>query len=326
MPRRRPGRATRTASTPAKPAPVRRRQPLVLTATATRMKSLARGGPKSPVYHANIPATCGQLPRPKVPYGVERRKRAAVHQLSGQRARPRRCQRLAKGRGLHRLPRRARDPARQRRQIADFKSSTFRPPAANAMPMWPIPSCRASTARPSRAATGWLRSAPTATASTPSRRPPIPIRLSRSRTFRATSAPAATRACGCRRSSAFPATASPATSTAITAWPRKAARSSPPTAPVAMACTTFCRQAIPAPPSTAPTSTPPAASVTKASRRSSPALRCISRTASVPETSTPSPCAGCGGFTFPSSCSSSAPCFCTTPSSGARKAVARRRS
>ena len=46
------------------------------------------------------------LPRAKVPHGVERRKRAALPLLSGQRARPRRRQRLAKGRGLHRLPRR----------------------------------------------------------------------------------------------------------------------------------------------------------------------------------------------------------------------------
>ncbi len=38
-----------------------------------------------------------------------------------------------------------------------------------------------------------------------------------------------------------------------------------------------------------------------------------------PTTSIPSPCAGCAGSTFRSSCSSSAPCSCTTPSSGAAR-------
>jgi hypothetical protein len=87
------------------------------------------------------------------------------------------------------------------------------------------------------------------------------------------------------------------TSTAITAWPPKAARWWPPTAPVATACTTFCPRAIRAPPSIAPISTPPAASATRASRRSSRARRCIWTTGTRRTTSTPSPCAGCAGFT-----------------------------
>ena len=79
------------------------------------------------------------------------------------------------------------------------------PPAASATPTLQTPSCRAFTGRPSRAATSSPRSAPTATAFTPSRRPPTPTRRSPSRISLATPAPAATKACACRRSSAYPA-------------------------------------------------------------------------------------------------------------------------
>ena len=82
--------------------------------------------------------------------------------------------------------------------------------------------------------------------------------------LRATLARAATRACGCRRSSAFRGTACRATLTAITGWRRRAARWLRPTARAATACTTFCRRAIRARPSIAPIWTRPAANATRA--------------------------------------------------------------
>ena len=121
-----------------------------------------------------------------------------------------------------------------------------------------------------RAAMSWRPSARTATASTPSRRTAIPTRRSPSRISPGHLRPLPSRGCVFRRSSACPATASTATLTAITAWPRKAARWLRPTAPVATASTTFFLRAIPAPPSTMPISRQPAASATRASRRSSP--------------------------------------------------------
>ena len=86
----------------------------------------------------------------------------------------------------------------------------------------------------------------------------------RNRTCRRTPARAAMKACGFRRSSACPAIASPPTWTAITGWPRRAARLWPPTARAATESTTSCPRAIPARPSTMPISAPPAASATRA--------------------------------------------------------------
>ena len=165
------------------------------------------GDPKSPVNHANIPATCGRCHGQIVSDGVERRKRAGLHLLPVERARPRHSQRIERCRGVHRLPRHARDSAGQRSQIADLevfcRSNLRHLPHA----MWPTPSTGAFTARRWRTAMRSPPHAPIATAFTPSRATPIPTRRWRSRMFRATFAPAAMRACGFRRSSAYPATA-----------------------------------------------------------------------------------------------------------------------
>ncbi len=81
-------------------------------------------------------------------------------------------------------------------------------------------------------------------------------------------APAATRGCGFRRSSACRATGFRVTLTVITGWPRRAARWLRPTAPVATACIIFCLRAIRARPSIAPIWMQPAASATRELRRS----------------------------------------------------------
>ena len=205
------------------------------------------------------------LPRAEVPDGVERRKRAAVPVIPGKRARARHRKRLAEGGRLHGLPRLAPGSVPPTISSRPSTSSTCPQPAASAT--LPIQQTFMASIHGQGIARGkWLlpRSARTATASTPSSRPAIPIRRSPSATFPATPARAAMRACAFRRSSACPASASPVTWTAITAWPQRAVQWLRPTAPVATACTTSCPPAIRAPASTTPTCRPPAANATRA--------------------------------------------------------------
>ena len=150
------------------------------------------------------------LPRAEVSDGVERRERSALHLLPGKRA----WAAIEKGskkaavctdcHGAHEiLP--ANDP-----KSPIYK---FNVPATCGKCHTRDrnrPSCRAFTGRPSRAATGWRRSARIATESTPSRRTSTPTPGLGAEHCAQTPAPAATKACGSRRSSACPETACPA--------------------------------------------------------------------------------------------------------------------
>jgi ribosomal protein S27AE len=97
-----------------------------------------------------------------------------------------------------------------------------------------------------------------------SRGTPIRIRRMRSGIYQKMFARAATRACGCRRSSGFRGTGFRVTLTAITGWPQRAVRWLRPTARAATGCTIFCRRAILARRSTRPIWTRPAGSATRA--------------------------------------------------------------
>ena len=114
------------------------------------------------------------VPRAEIPDGVERRKRSALHLLSGQRAWARRRE------GIDRRPRSAPIAMARTRFFPPTipsrrsTSSMFRPPAASAIRQLKTPSCRAFTGRELRGATDWLRSARTATESTRSNRPVNP--------------------------------------------------------------------------------------------------------------------------------------------------------
>ena len=150
-----------------------------------------------------------------------------------------------------------------------LQNSMSPPPAASAIAQSNRRSWPASTGRESPEAITLRLSVQTATAFTPSRITAIPTPRSQSRMFRATHAPAVMRECGSPANSASPATASPLTWTAITAWPWKAAPWSLPTVQAVTACTTFSHRPIRAQWSIAPTSKPPAANATRASPRNS---------------------------------------------------------
>src|ERR1035438_7938393 len=61
------------------------------------------------------------MPWAEIPDGVARPKRTALHQLPGKRARTCDGEGIAEGRGLHRLPWRARDSCGERCEVADLQ-------------------------------------------------------------------------------------------------------------------------------------------------------------------------------------------------------------
>ncbi len=219
-----------------------------------------------------FPQTCGACHGQKFVMASGGMSSRAIHLVSGERARQSRRRRLRQSRSLHRLPRRARHPERDRSQVADQqvqRSGHLRqvPRQCQARN-----TCRAFTDRRLRAAIGRRRSAPTATAFTPSRLPTIPTPRWPRPTYR-TLAPRATTAYGCRTNSACPAAGSRRIWRAITAWRKRWGRPRWPTAPVATVCTTFCRPAIRTPPSITPTWPRPAGNAIPAPTTSSSPAR-----------------------------------------------------
>ncbi len=145
---------------------------------------LAAADPKSPVNHANIPATCGRCHGQK--FLMESNGESAQPFLSYQEA----CM-GGPSRTGRRRPRSARIATARTRFCPPTipsrrsTSSTCRRPAASAIRRLNNTFMQSIHGQGLRAATGWPRSARTATGSTPSSRTPIPTRRSRSRMSRA---------------------------------------------------------------------------------------------------------------------------------------------
>ena len=165
------------------------------------------GDPKSPVNHANIPATCGRChgqaflmesngesTQPYVSYQASVHGRAVANGSQNAAV-------CTDCHGTHEIL-----PANDS-EVADLE--VCRLAHLRRLPRGRGQHIQREHSRPgARSAAMRLRPpAPIATASTPSRRTPIPMRKWRSRMFRAISAPVATKACGFRRSSACRATA-----------------------------------------------------------------------------------------------------------------------
>ena len=80
---------------------------------------LPASDPKSKVAHTNIPADLRRLPRSEICDGVRRRECRGLHLLPAERARQSSRRRIGESCRLHRLPRRARHPERRRSEVAD---------------------------------------------------------------------------------------------------------------------------------------------------------------------------------------------------------------
>ena len=161
------------------------------------------GGPNSPVYHANIPATCGRCHGQK--FLMESNGESAQAFVSYQasvhgRAIANGSQNAAVCTDCH--------GAHEILPASDVKSpiSKFAVAATCGRCHGEVSNTFTASihGQALREATQWRRPARTATEFTRSSRIRIPIRLWRSRTFLATSARAVTRASGCRKSLAFP--------------------------------------------------------------------------------------------------------------------------